>query len=229
MKKNIQRQIGGKTMGNKSIFLLIVAFFVLLACSNSFSREKLSDMEKLAIAALNEEKGWKNKYSMIATPVKKDYYERHKIMKVQVLHIAPAPIFFVAISENKKKYVFASYKDGDAEKFSKLMKDENKEIDKNTVRQYLKAFLFLVDKKSSLIEKLEDIVFVSEREKYFLIKYRNSIKPVEYRILNKGIKISFFSWSWGKIYKWDMLIKHNGEILSSKRKSLYSKSIRPIY
>lgn len=218
----------------KAFLLLPIISLFFFAYSAGFSQETISGMDKMAIAALNEEKEWTVNRLIKVHSVPNAYFKKHKIFKIQVVDVFPASTFYAAISEDKNKYLFLSYeyggtgKLGGVEKFSKLIKDENKEINRNNVKQYLKAFLFLVDKNSSLIERIEDIVFASKREKRLLSMYRNSVKPVEYTVKSGEAEIVFYSWGYGIIYRWKILIKQNGEILSSNRQELYAKSIRMI-
>ncbi len=215
-------------MNRKYKFILIAILFVLPTISKSFALEKKVSMEKLAIVALKEEKEWTRTHLVYAKPVNIEYIKNYTIFHVDVVDMVPSPTFYVAISE-KKRYVFSPYWIDGTGKYSGLIKDENKEITEESVRQYLKTFLFLVNNNSLLIEQFEDIDFLDYYEKKLLLIYRDSIKPVEFIRRSERIEILFFSWAYGTIYKWKLSIKQNGEILSSKRKELNSKTTRGIY
>ncbi len=217
-----------KTMRKKNLFKFIIVAFTMLSFTTTFAQEKIVNMEDLAIAALNKKKDWTTKFVLSAKPIANTFIKKHKIMKVEVSEIDPPVFFFVAIGENKNAYVFSLYEFEGAGQFSKLIKDENKRIDGSNIRQYLKAFLLLVDDNALLIEKLEDIKFFDEDEKNLLLIYRKTIKPVEFRSKNNRMEIRFFSWGYGIIYEWEIIIKQNGEILSCNRKELNSEPTREI-
>ena len=134
--------------------------------------------------------------------------------------IIPSPYYIVAIPKGTKKayYVFPPYSREDLETnvkyFSEIIARESYIIEPN-IRNYLASLSSLVS-RSDLIDSIDEIKYLSDSEKSDLINKIPNIGPPKHEFKGANINIEFYSCSLNDVFKWNLIVSKNGEVMSFK-------------
>ncbi len=204
----------------KNIFLLLltnfVFFFFLIQILFGDQEKGVNNYEKRIFNAIQKEFLWHKPYEIKARPFSNKYFKKSTLFNVKLYtYTEPSRSCIAALNSNDEIFIFFPYKG--FKNFSRIIKEEDIEIDKTSVRKYIESLLFLTGGGSYLINNLGDIKNEIYPEiKTEFEKHKKVVKPL---VLKNGktIIIRFFSWSRsGLLLKWNLEVKHNGEILKHK-------------
>ncbi len=89
------------------LFATVLSFMTFGVC---FAQKELSNLERLAISAVNADMAWTKDVPTNVFPVGNDYIEKHKIMGVRVNWGCPARNFTSRLTKMNRR-MFLSYID----------------------------------------------------------------------------------------------------------------------
>ena len=201
------------------LFVIILLTFSLLN-SGCGETNDLKVMEKRSIKAVHNSYDRRKKFQLVSHLENKPFFRKTLFFRVTNTSIIPSPYYIVAIPKGTKKayYIFSSYRREDLEsnidKFTKIIAIESYRIEPD-IGNYVDTFSSLVT-RSCLINSIDDIKYLSDGEKSELIKNVPNIGPPKYEFKGANINIEFYSCSLNDVFKWNLIVSTNGEVMSFK-------------
>ena len=212
---------------------LVVIIFPMFSLFNSGCGENndLKTMEKRSIKAVHKAWGWTKESQIEARLVNLPLFSKTLFFWVRNNGITPPTIYIVAIDKKTKNadYVFYPHStqslEMDIEYFSKIVAKESLIIDQSNFMNYIHSFLYLINKQSDLIDSIDDIKFLSDSKMSEIKKDFPNIGSLKYNSKGANIYTEFYSYSVFYLLKWNLIVSHNGEVISFKFKEFKTGTI----
>jgi hypothetical protein len=173
--------------------------------------------EEIAIKALRDENPvsvWTD-YEVTVREKSPSCIRSSKLYEVAVKGMNPPLISLVAIGEDKIPYVFPEYKAYQHhDRFSRVIAKEGVNIAEDNIVPYINMLLSLLDVRSYLIHRIDEVEYLPDYIKSDLNKYAEEVKDPQLRVESKKASMVFYAWyRWGTLRKWKLDVALNGEIL----------------
>jgi hypothetical protein len=210
-------------------FYLFVIIFLMFSLLNSGCGETndLKAMEKRSIKAVRKAYDFTKESKLQSSWLENlPLISKTLFFWVNLSGWSPPRIFYVAIDKKTMNVDYIFFPDStqslemDIENFSKIIAKESIIIDQSNFENYIYSFLYLINKKSELIDSIDDIQFVPDSKMSEMKKEFPNIGPGKCNFGGANISTEFYSYSnfLGCLYKWNLIISHNGEVISYKFK-----------